>query len=240
MPADAPAELLRLDGITGRFGRLVAVKDASFALHRGEVHALVAENGAGKSMLMNIVYGPLPPDAGTMMLDGRAVAPAGPEAALRAGIGMVPQHFKLTPSFTVAGNVVVGAEPCAGWGRLDRAAAARRTAELGQRFGLALDPQARVRDLPVGLRQRVGILKAPHREVRVLIMDEPTAVLTPQETRALFATIAALAASGTAIIFITHKLREVLAVSHRISVMRHGAIVATLPAEGRRRSGLPG
>jgi len=227
--ASDDAELLGLHGITRQFGALVAVRDASFTLRRGEIHALVGENGAGKSTLMNIAYGIHRPDAGALRLDGRPIVLDSPADALRLGIGMVPQHFKLAPSFTVAENIVVGAEPGVRWGRLDRAAGARRTVELGRRFGLELDPEARVRDLPVGLQQRVEILKALHRQVRVLILDEPTAVLTPQETRELFTTMAALADAGTAIIFITHKLREVLAVSHRISVMRHGEVVGTLP-----------
>jgi ABC-type uncharacterized transport system ATPase subunit len=230
--ADAAAEVLALSRITKRFGALRAVHDASFSLRRGEIHALVGENGAGKSTLMNIAYGIHRPDNGTILLDGEAVALASPAAALGHGIGMVPQHFKLAPSFTVAENIVVGAEPRVSWGRIDHAAAMARTRALGTRFGLELDPATRVGDLPVGLQQRVEILKALHREVRLLILDEPTAVLTPQETRELFVTMGVLAAAGTAIIFITHKLREVLAVSHRISVMRHGEIVETLPNQG--------
>jgi ABC-type uncharacterized transport system ATPase subunit len=226
---DAPTEVLTLSCITKRFGPLLAVHDATFSLHQGEIHALVGENGAGKSTLMNIAYGIHKPDDGAILLDGKAVALASPADALGRGIGMVPQHFKLAPSFSVAENIVVGAEPRASWGRIDRGAAVTRTRALGIRFGLELDPAARVGDLPVGLQQRVEILKALHREVRLLILDEPTAVLTPQETRELFVTMGVLAAAGTAIIFITHKLREVLAVSHRISVMRRGEIVETLP-----------
>ena len=227
---DQPATtLLALDRVTKRFGPLVAVRDATFGVRRGEIHALVGENGAGKSTLMGVAYGLHPPDAGSLRIEGRAVHLSGAADALRLGIGMVPQHFKLAPSFTVAENIVLGAEPLARWGRLDRAAALRRADMLGRQFGLELDPAARVADLPVGLQQRVEILKALHRQVRVLILDEPTAVLTPRETRELFATMGALAAAGTAIVFITHKLREVLAVSHRVSVMRHGEITATLP-----------
>ena len=227
--SDPATELLSLARVTKRFGDLVAVRDASFGVRPGEIHALVGENGAGKSTLMGLAYGLLQPDAGSVQVAGREAVLAGPADALRLGIGMVPQHFKLAPSFTVAENIVLGAEPQRGWGRLDRAAATRRARELGQRFGLDLDPRARVADLPVGLQQRVEILKALHRRVSVLILDEPTAVLTPQETRELFATMASLAAAGTAVIFITHKLREVLAVAHRVSVMRHGEIVATRP-----------
>jgi ABC-type uncharacterized transport system ATPase subunit len=229
---DAPAEVLALSRITKWFGPLRAVHDATFSLRRGEIHALVGENGAGKSTLMNIAYGIHKPDDGAILLNGEAVAISSPADALARGIGMVPQHFKLAPSFTVAENIVVGAEPRASWGRLDRAAAAERTRALGIRFGLELDSAARVGDLPVGLQQRVEILKALHRQVRLLILDEPTAVLTPQETRELFITMGVLAAAGTAIIFITHKLREVLSVSHRISVMRHGDIVETMPNQG--------
>lgn len=216
-------------GVSKRFGELTAVRDVSFGVRPGEIHALVGENGAGKSTLMSLAYGLHQPDAGTLLVDGRVVAVSSPADALRLGIGMVPQHFKLAPSFTVAENIVLGAEPLAGWMRLDRAASTRRAKDLGQRFGLELDPGARVADLPVGLQQRVEILKALHRQVRLLILDEPTAVLTPHETRELFNTMRALAAAGTSIIFITHKLREVIAVAHRVSVMRQGKIIATRP-----------
>ncbi len=221
------AGLVSMRGIVKHFGDLVAIDGATLEVAVGEVHALVGENGAGKSTLMNILYGLLPRTAGEVLLRGEPVAFAGPAEAIRAGIGMVHQHFKLAPSFTVAENIILGAEPTLSFDRLDRRAAERDTAELSQKFGLGLDPRAIVGSLPVGLRQRVEILKALYRQAEILILDEPTAVLTPQETTELFATMRTLAASGRSVVFITHKLREVLAASDRISVMRQGRIVAT-------------
>ncbi|HEY1941158.1 MAG TPA: ABC transporter ATP-binding protein [Roseiarcus sp.] len=219
--------LVSMRGIVKHFGDLVAIRDATLEIRRGEVHALVGENGAGKSTLMNILYGLHPRTAGEVRLRGEPVTFAGPAEAIRAGIGMVHQHFKLAPSFTVAENIILGAEPTLSSGRLDRNKAERETAELSHKFGLDLDPRAIVGSLPVGLRQRVEILKALYRQAEVLILDEPTAVLTPQETAELFLTMRSLAASGRSVVFITHKLREVLAASDRISVMRQGRIVAT-------------
>jgi general nucleoside transport system ATP-binding protein len=218
--------------IAKRFDELVAIHDASLGVGAGEIHALVGENGAGKTTLMNILYGLLPRDGGDIRLRGEPVAFAGAAQAIAAGIGMVHQHFKLAPSFTVAENIILGAEPMRSLGRIDRGRAERETAELGRRFGLDLNPRAAVGALPVGLQQRVEILKALYRDAAILILDEPTAVLTPQETRELFATMRRLAEHGRSIIFITHKLREVLAVSDRISVMRHGRIIATEPNKG--------
>jgi general nucleoside transport system ATP-binding protein len=214
-------------GIVKHFGDTVAIRDATLEIHSGEVHALVGENGAGKSTLMNILYGLLPRTAGEVDLRGVPVSFAGPAEAIRVGVGMVHQHFKLAPSFTVAENIILGAEPTLSGGRLDHRRAERETAELSSRFGLDLDPRAIVANLPVGLRQRVEILKALYRQAELLILDEPTAVLTPQETVELFATMRSLAESGRSVVFITHKLREVLAASDRISVMRQGRIVAT-------------
>ena len=229
---DASTDVIAIDNLVKRFGDLVAVNDASLNVREGEIHALVGENGAGKTTLMNVLYGLLPRDSGTIRLHGQAIEFAGPAAAIAAGIGMVHQHFKLAPSFTVAENIILGSEPRKSLGRIDRREAARQTAELSHRFGLDLDPTAIVGDLPVGLRQRVEILKTLYRDAAVLILDEPTAVLTPQETRELFATMRALAQSGRSIIFISHKLREVIAVSDRISVMRRGRIVATKDNRG--------
>jgi simple sugar transport system ATP-binding protein len=226
---DAEAAFVEFRDVTKRFGDLLAVDRVSLSIRKAEVHALVGENGAGKSTLMNILYGLHRADAGSVHVGGKAIALANPADALRAGIGMVHQHFKLAPSFTVAENVVLGAEPPASLGRFDRRAAVARTRELCARFGMQLDPEAKVADLPVGMQQKVEIIKAMHRQVRVLILDEPTAVLTPRETKELFASLGSLAAAGTAIIFITHKLPEVLAVSQRISVMRLGRIIATQP-----------
>ena len=220
-------DLVAMRGIVKHFGDLVAIRDATLTIRPGEVHALVGENGAGKSTLMNILYGLLPRTAGDVLLRGQPVSFGGPAEAIAAGIGMVHQHFKLAPSFTVAENIILGAEPTLSGGRLDLRKAERDTAELSRKFGLDLDPRAVVGNLPVGLRQRVEILKALYRQAEVLILDEPTAVLTPQETAELFITMRSLAASGRSVVFITHKLREVLAASDRISVMRQGRIVAT-------------
>ena len=219
--------LVAMRGIVKHFGDLVAIRDATLTILPGEVHALVGENGAGKSTLMNILYGLLPRTAGEVLLRGKPVSFGGPAEAIAAGIGMVHQHFKLAPSFTVAENIILGAEPTLSGGRLDRRRAERETATLSQKFGLDLDPRAVVGNLPVGLRQRVEILKALYRQAEVLILDEPTAVLTPQETAELFHTMRSLAASGRSVVFITHKLREVLAASDRVSVMRQGRIVTT-------------
>jgi general nucleoside transport system ATP-binding protein len=220
-------DILVLDGITKSFGELVAIENATVTIRKGEIHALVGENGAGKSTLMNILYGIHQRDSGEMRLRGNSVRFSGPAEAIRAGIGMVHQHFKLSPSFTVAENIILGSEPVIGAGRVDFGKAEAETRELSRRFDLELDPKAIVAKLPVGLRQRVEILKALYRSAEVLILDEPTAVLTPNETRELFNTMRALAASGCTIIFISHKLREVLAVSDRISVMRRGKIMRT-------------
>ncbi len=220
-------EILVIEGVTKTFGELVAIENASMTIRKGEIHALVGENGAGKSTLMNILYGIHARDSGEIRLRGRNVQFSGPAEAIRAGVGMVHQHFKLSPSFTVAENIILGSEPMKGAGRVDFARAEAETRELSRRFDLELDPQAIVAKLPVGLRQRVEILKALYRSAEILILDEPTAVLTPNETRELFNTMRSLAASGCSIIFISHKLREVLAVSDRISVMRRGRIMRT-------------
>jgi len=226
---EAGVDLVAMTHIAKRFEALTAIHDASLTIRPGEIHALVGENGAGKTTLMNILYGLLPRDGGEIVLRGAAANFSSPAEAIAAGIGMVHQHFKLAPSFTVTENIILGAEPLRGFNRINRSDAERQTAELGARFGLDLDPRAVVGSLPVGLRQRVEILKALYRDAEILILDEPTAVLTPQETRELFATMRRLAESGRAIIFITHKLREVLAVSDRVSVMRLGRIISTEP-----------
>jgi len=221
-------KMIKMDHIKKNFGDVVALSDASFTLERGEVHALVGENGAGKTTLMNILYGLVERDSGEIQLRARAVDFGGPAEAIQAGIGMVHQEFKLVPSFTVAENMILGAEPVTALGRIDVKKAERQTSDILQRFGLALESNVAVGSLGVGLRQRVEILKALYRDAEILILDEPTAVLTPQETQELFDTMRALADSGRAIIFITHKLREVLAVSDRITVMRQGQTVRTI------------
>jgi simple sugar transport system ATP-binding protein len=224
--------LVTVQNVVKLFGDFTAIHDASLQIRSGEVHALVGENGAGKSTLMNILYGLHRRTAGEIQLRGAPVDFPGPADAIAAGIGMVHQHFKLAPSFTVAENIILGAEPVQRFGRLDRRKAEAQTSELSRRFGLELDPRAVVGSLPVGIRQRVEILKALYREADVLILDEPTAVLTPQETKELFATMRSLALSGRSVIFITHKLREVLEAADRVSVMRQGRIVGTQENEG--------
>jgi ABC-type uncharacterized transport system ATPase subunit len=221
--------VLRVTGITKRFGTLVANDDISFELARSEVLALLGENGAGKSTLVSILFGHYVPDAGSIEAFGAPLPPGDPKAALDAGIGMVHQHFTLADNLSVLDNVMLGTE--AWWHPISRRREARaRLRNTARRFGLAVNPDARVRDLTVGQRQRVEILKALYRDARVLILDEPTAVLTPQESEALFATLKELVAQGLSIIFISHKLSEVLRVSDRIAVLRAGRLVAMLPA----------
>ena len=203
-----------------------ANRGVDFSASHGEVHALVGENGAGKTTLMNILYGLVQPDRGEIFIDGRPVRIQHPDDAIRLGIGMVHQHFKLVPSFTVAENIMLGMEPST-LGVLRKGDEIEQVRRLAQEFGLPVDPLARVRELPVGMQQRVEILKALQREARVLILDEPTAVLTPQEARELFAVVRGLARSGRTVIFITHKLLEVLEVADRVSVMRKGKMVGT-------------
>ncbi len=217
--------VLRLDGITKRFGTLVANDAISLTLARGEVLALLGENGAGKSTLVSILFGHYVADAGTIEVFGAPLPPGQPKAALAAGIGMVHQHFTLADNLSVLDNVMLGTEPL--WRPFSRRRAARAALlDAARRFGLQVDADARVGTLSVGERQRVEILKALVRGAKILILDEPTAVLTPQESEALFATLAQLVAEGLAIVFISHKLDEVLRVSDRIAVLRGGKLVA--------------
>ncbi len=225
MPGDAPA--LELRQITKRFGSLIANDAIDFQLRRGEIHALLGENGAGKSTLMNVLYGLQQPDEGVVSLDGEPVRIDSPRRAIALGIGMVHQHFMLVPVMTVAENLVLGSEPHRG-PLLDLASAAARTREISERFGLAVDPDARVEDLGVGAQQRVEILRALFRNARVLVLDEPTAVLTAQEAQDLFRVLRALCDDGTSVVFITHKLHEVLDVSDRVTVLRRGRKVDTV------------
>jgi ABC-type uncharacterized transport system ATPase subunit len=214
--------VLRLDGITKRFGALKANDGVSLTLRRGEVVALLGENGAGKTTLMNILFGHYMADAGSVEVFGRALPPGNPKAALAAGVGMVHQHFTLAGNLTVLDNIRLGTEGL--WSR--RHAGARAKVErLSRDFGLAVHPQAKVGRLSVGERQRVEILKALYRDARILILDEPTAVLTPQESEALFATLRKATALGLSIIFISHKLHEVMAIADRCVVLRHGKVV---------------
>jgi simple sugar transport system ATP-binding protein len=218
------APVLRLTGIGKRFGTLQANDAISLTLAPGEVLALLGENGAGKSTLVSILFGHYVADEGSIEVFGRPLPPGDPAAALAAGIGMVHQHFTLADNLTVLDNVMLGTEPL--WrARSGRAAARRRLADIAARFGLAVEPNARVGALSVGERQRVEILKALFRGAHILILDEPTAVLTPQEASQLFATLAQFVASGLAVIFISHKLDEVMAVADRIAVLRAGRLV---------------
>ncbi|UEM05583.1 ABC transporter ATP-binding protein [Skermanella rosea] len=217
--------VLRLAGITKRFGPLVANDDVSLELRGGQVMALLGENGAGKTTLMNILFGHYVADAGHIEAFGRPLSPGSPKAALAAGICMVHQHFTLADNLSVLDNVILGTEPL--WRlRSDRRRGRRRLAELADRFGLAVDPDARVGSLSVGERQRVEILKALYRDARILILDEPTAVLTPQESDRLFATLRLLTAEGLAVVFISHKMNEVMAASDVVGVLRGGRLVA--------------
>ncbi|UIP57993.1 ABC transporter ATP-binding protein [Agromyces marinus] len=216
---------LELRGITKKFGSLVANDHIDLTVEAGEIHCLLGENGAGKSTLMNVLYGLYQADAGEILLDDRIQHFAGPGDAMRAGIGMVHQHFMLIPVFTVAENVMLGHEQTRGGGLLDLAEARRRVREISDRFGFHVDPDALVDDLPVGVQQRVEIIKALSRDARVLVFDEPTAVLTPQETDELMGIMRQLKESGASIVFITHKLREVREVADKITVVRLGKVV---------------
>nr|WP_210767526.1 ABC transporter ATP-binding protein [Cellulomonas humilata] len=218
---------MELQGITKTFGPLVANDHIDLVVEPGEIHALLGENGAGKSTLMNVLYGLYVPDEGRILVDDAPVTFAGPGDAMAAGIGMVHQHFMLVPVFTVAENVVLGHEPVRGAGLIDLPEARRRVKEISDRFGFHVDPDAYIEDLPVGVQQRVEIIKALSRQAEVLILDEPTAVLTPQETDELIGIMRQLKESGTSIVFITHKLREVRAVADRITVIRRGKVVGT-------------
>ncbi|HEV7956595.1 MAG: putative transporter ATP-binding protein [Microbacteriaceae bacterium] len=216
---------LELRGITKRFGALVANDHIDLTVEAGEIHCLLGENGAGKSTLMNVLYGLYRADEGEILLDDEVQRFSGPGDAMAAGIGMVHQHFMLIPVFTVAENVMLGHEDTKFGGRLDLAGARSKVREISERFGFDVDPDALVDDLPVGVQQRVEIIKALSRDARVLVFDEPTAVLTPQETDELMAIMRQLRSAGTSIVFITHKLREVREVADRITVIRLGKVV---------------
>jgi general nucleoside transport system ATP-binding protein len=226
----APA--LEMRGITKRYPGVVANDGIDLDIKPGEIHALLGENGAGKSTLMNILYGLATPDEGEILLDGVPTTIAGPSDAIDRGISMVHQHFMLVPVLSVADNILLGEETMANRIFLDRREAHRRIVELGKRFGFEIDPDVKVANLSVGWQQRVEILKALYREARILVLDEPTAVLTPQETKEIFEVLRRLAAEGHSIIFISHKLYEVLEIADRITVIRRGKVVGSrVPAE---------
>jgi simple sugar transport system ATP-binding protein len=219
---------VEMRGITKAWPGVVANDHVDFSVRAGEIHALVGENGAGKSTLMNILYGLIHPDSGEILINGKPARIGGPRDAIDLAIGMVHQHFMLIPVFTVGENVMLGREPVAPGGFYDRAKAKKEIAELTRRYGLALDADARTGDLPVGLQQRAEIVKVLYRGAHLLILDEPTGVLTPQETKDLFVVLRGLVKEGKTIIFISHKLREVLEISDRITVMRRGKVVGHL------------
>src|SRR5438552_9798017 len=226
----APA--IEMRGITKRYPGVVANDHIDLVVRPGEIHALLGENGAGKTTLMNVLYRLATPDEGEILLNGDPVQISGPADAISRGIDMVHQHFMLVPVLSVAENILLGLEPMSGPVFIDRRAARRRIVELGRRFGFEIDPDARVGSLSVGWQQRVEILKALYRNTRILVLDEPTAVLTPQETEEIFAVLRSLAAEGHSIVFISHKLYEVLEIADRITVIRRGRVVGErLPAE---------
>src|SRR5215213_708323 len=233
----AEAPLLELTGITKQFPGVLANDRIDLDLVQGEVHALLGETGAGKSTLMNILYGLYHPDGGEIRIDGHAVRMGSPRAAIDRGIGMVHQHFMLIPVMTVAENIVLATEPRKGL-LLDLEAARERVRELSLRYGLAVDPDAKIEAITVAQQQRVEILKALYRGARILILDEPTAVLTPQEALELFEIVRSLTEQGESVIFISHKLNEVLEIADRISVLRRGKLVETVPREGATEESL--
>jgi general nucleoside transport system ATP-binding protein len=218
---------IELRGITKRFGPVVANSNVNLTIRAGEVLGLLGENGAGKSTLMNVLSGLYTPDSGEILIDGKPVVFHGPGDAIAAGIGMVHQHFMLVPVFSVAENVILGVEPTARLDYLDLAAARKQVREINEKYGLEVDPDALIEDLPVGVQQRVEILKVLFRSADVLILDEPTAVLTPQEVTEFFGIVKSLRDAGKALVFITHKLNEILEISDRISVLRNGEIVGS-------------
>jgi ABC-type uncharacterized transport system ATPase subunit len=235
---ETPRVVLDLTGITKQFPGVLANDKVDLELLHGEVHALLGENGAGKSTLMNILYGLYHQDSGEIRLRGEKVSFGSAKDAIESGIGMVHQHFMLIPVMTVAENIVLAEEPTYAGVMLDFGEAEKRVTELSERFGLAVDPHSRIEDITVAQQQRVEILKALYRGAEILVLDEPTAVLTPQEARELFQIIAALKAQGKSLIFISHKLHEVLEVADRITVLRRGKRVDTVPREGATEESL--
>ena len=235
--SDRPV-VLELRGITKRFPGVLANDHIGFDLRAGEVHALLGENGAGKSTLVNVLYGLYHPDEGEILINGEPVRIHSPKEAIERGIGMVHQHFMLIPVMTVAENIVLAAEPRQAGVLLDYASARKRVEDIASAFNFAIDPQALVENITVGQQQRVEILKALYRRADILILDEPTAVLTPQEAQELFGILRGLTREGMSVVFISHKLNEVVEIADRITVLRRGRKIETLPASGATEEGL--
>ena len=227
--------VLEAKNISKRFPGVLANDQVDLTLHQGEVLALLGENGAGKSTLMNILYGLYQPDDGQIMVKGKTVKMGNPRDAINLGIGMIHQHFQLVAVFTVAENVILGEEVTRGRGVLDKRRTIKEVRELSEQYGLPIDPTAITEELPVGMQQRVEIIKALYRQADILFLDEPTAVLTPQEVEELFTVMRGLTAQGKSIIFITHKLKEVLAIADRVMVMRGGQVVGEADQNSHRR-----
>jgi general nucleoside transport system ATP-binding protein len=236
MSSEAP--LLELRGITKRFPGVVANDSIDFDLRRREVHALLGENGAGKSTLMNVLYGLYQPDEGEIRMNGKPVSIHSPRDAIDLGIGMVHQHFMLIPVMSVAENIVLASEPKRAGVLLDYEAAVERVEQIARSFRFAVNPRARVESISVGQQQRVEILKALYRGAEILILDEPTAVLTPQEAKELFGILRSLTKEGMSVVFISHKLHEVLDIADRVTVLRRGKSIDTLPREGATQAQL--
>src|SRR5918999_5319817 len=235
--SDRPV-VLELRGITKQFPGVLANDHIDLDLRNGEVHALLGENGAGKSTLMSILYGLYHPDEGEILIKGEPARINSPKEAIQRGIGMVHQHFMLIPVMTVAENIVLATEPTKAGVMLDFASARKRVQEIAAQFNFAINPDARIRNITVGQQQRVEILKALYRRADILILDEPTAVLTPQEAQELFGILKTLIREGISIIFISHKLNEVLEIADRITVLRRGKKIDTVPREGATEEGL--
>ncbi len=224
--------VLELKGITKRFPGVLANDHIDLTLEQGEIHALLGENGAGKTTLMNILYGLYQPDEGEIHVKGKPIQVHSSRDAIAAGVGMVHQHFMLVPVFTVTENVMLGDEDVRLGGVLNRRDAAAKIRQISEQFSLEVDPDAYVKDLPVGVQQRVEIIKLLYREADILILDEPSAVLTPQEIEGLFKIMRSLVERGKSIIFITHKLKEVVEIADRITVIRRGKVIgSTTPEE---------